>query len=119
MRFSTQQEDFIYNPTPCYDFELRGSQENTRGENHTKNKFSSLVYFKEKENKQVEFKNSNFSQTAKELVYHLAKIFHLLLLNQFDNYSLIGQIINICHLEQIQQKYQEQKPILFEVYQLI
>ena len=56
MRFSTQQEDFIYNPTPCYDFELRGSQEYTRGENHTKNKFSSLVYFKEKENIQVEFK---------------------------------------------------------------
>ena len=119
MRFSTQQEDYIYNPAPCYDYEVRGSSEYTLGENHTENNFSSLVYFKEKENKQVEFKNSCFSQTSKGLVYQLAQDFSSITSELLLQLNDKGQVTQICNLDDIQQKYQEQRPNLLEKYKNI
>ncbi|WP_128330786.1 hypothetical protein [Apibacter sp. HY039] len=116
MRFSTQQEDYIYNRAPCYDYEVRGSSEYTLGENYTENNFSSLVYFKEKENKQIDFKTTHFFQTSKGLVYQLAQDFSSVTSELLLQLNGKGQVTQICNLEQIQQIYQEQKPILLEKY---
>lgn len=119
MQFSPQQEDYLYNPAPCYDYEIRGSSEYTLGENHTENSFSSLVYYNEYENKQVDFKTTHFSQTAKGLVYQLAQDFSSITSELLLQLNDKGQVTQICNLEQIQQNYQEQKPILLEKYKNI
>ena len=119
MHFSTQREEDLYPPVPCYDYEVRGSSDYQLAENHTENNFSSLVYYKEKENNQVEFKNSFFSQTSQGLVYQLAQDFSSITSELLLQLNEKGQVIRICNLEQIQQKYQKQKNTLLEKYKHI
>ncbi|WP_295811427.1 hypothetical protein [uncultured Apibacter sp.] len=115
MRFPTSQDKHFYYSAPCYNYKVQGTSKYKHGENYTENHFKADVYYKENRDF-TDYKITNFSQSAKAIVYELAQDFFTItsdLQVQLDSKEYVEKI---CNLEDIFQKYQQQKPLLLEKY---